>query len=279
MTAETGAETEAERARREGWRGLFDDVASLYDATRPGYPEEIVGTVCATAGLRSVPSGSGAAGSGAAGTGGASVLEIGCGTGQLTRQLSGRGFNLTAIDLGAAMVAAARRNVTDPMVTFQACSFEEFAGSGPFDLVVSATAFHWVDPVVAWAKTARLLRPGGWLALLSNGEKYPEPLRTQLWQLWQKYSRQPVRQYYEPRWVSGLRETSLFGEPVEFQHEGELRLSAETILGLERTRGTFLSYSRKDQEAFTAELAGLLEATPHVDVVQDTFVSMAQVVG
>jgi SAM-dependent methyltransferase len=267
MTAETGAETEAERARREGWRGLFDGVAALYDATRPGYPEEIVGTLCATAGLDSVPSGSGA------------VLEIGCGTGQLTRQLSGRGFSLTAIDLGAAMVAAARRNVTDPMVTFQACSFEDFAGSGPFDLVVSGTAFHWVDPAVAWAKTAQLLRPGGWLALLSNGEKYPEPLRTQLWQLWQKYSRQPVRRSYEPRWVSGLRETSLFGEPVEFQHESELRLSAETILGLERTRGTYLSYSKQDQEAFSAELAGLLEATPHVDVVQDTFVSMAPVVG
>ena len=276
MAAGTEPETAAERARREGWRGLFDDVASLYDATRQGYPEEIVGTVIATAGLGSVPSGSAAAAAAAAAP---VVLEIGCGTGQLTRQLSGRGFNLTAIDLGAAMVAAARRNVPDPTVTFEACSFEEFAGSGPFDLIVSATAFHWVDPAVGWAKTARLLRPGGWLALLSNGERYAEPLRTQLWELWQKYSRQPVQLSYEPRWVAGLRETSLFGEPVEFQHESELRLPAETVLGLERTRGTFLSYSKQDQDAFTAELAALLEPTPYLDVVQDTFVSMAPVVG
>lgn len=263
-------ETEAERGRREEWRRLFDDVAALYDATRQGYPEEIVGAVCATAGLGSV------LGSGSVLGAGTDVLEIGCGTGQLTRQLAGRGFNLTAIDLGASMVAAARRNVTDPMVTFEACSFEAFAGSGPFDLIASATAFHWVDPAVGLAKAARLLRPGGWLALLSTGENYPEPLRTQLWELWQKYSRQPVRQSYEPTWIAGLRETSLFGEPVELRHKNELRLPAATILGLERTRGTFLSYSEDDQEAFTADLAALLEPGSHVDLVQDTLLSMAQ---
>jgi SAM-dependent methyltransferase len=255
-------ETEAQRAWREEWRRLFDDVAGLYDLTRPGYPKEIVGAVLETARV----------GSGAEG---AEVLEIGCGTGQLTRQLAGRGFNLTAIDIGAAMVAAARRNVADPMVTFEACSFEEFAGSGPFDLIVSATAFHWVDPAVGWAKAATLLRPGGWLALMVTGERYPEPLRTQLQALWDKYNRRPYRPGNKPAWAAGLRETSLFGEPVEIQHEGELRLPAQTVLGVERTRATFLSYGKQDQEGFTAELTALLEPISQLDVVQDTFLAMA----
>jgi SAM-dependent methyltransferase len=273
-------ETEAERRWREEWRRLFDDVAGLYDATRQGYPEEIVSAVCATAGL-----GSGAADAVGAGVGaamgaevGAEVLEIGCGTGQLTRQLAGRGFNLTAIDIGTAMAAAARRNVADPMVTFQVCSFEEFAGTGPFDLIVSATAFHWVDPAVGWAKAARLLRPGGWLALMSTGERYPEPLRTQLQELWDKYNRRIYRPASRPPWLAGLRESSLFGEPVELQDESELRLGAQTILGVERTRATFLSYSKQDQESFTADLAALLDPSSFVDVVQDTFLAMAPVV-
>jgi SAM-dependent methyltransferase len=239
-------------------------VAALYDVTRQGYPEEIVGTVCETAGL-------GASAVGA----GAEVLEIGCGTGQLSRQLAGRGFNLTAIDIGTAMVAAARLNVADPMVTFEVCSFEEFAGSGPFDLIVSATAFHWVDPAVAWAKAAGLLRPGGWLALMVTGERYPEPLRTQLQELWAKYNRRPAWVADKPAWAAGLRETSLFGEPVELQHERELRLPAQTVLGVERTRATFLSYSKPDQQAFTADLTALLEPSSHVDAVQDTFLAMA----
>lgn len=116
------------------------------------------------------------------------MLEIGCGTGQFTRQLAGRAFKLTAIDIGAAMVRAAQRNVADVTARFQVC-----ADSGPFDLIVSATAFHWIDPGLGLAKTAGLPRPGGWLALLTTGERYPEPLQGRLHDLWVRYSRQTSR--------------------------------------------------------------------------------------
>ena len=253
------AETEEQRTRRETWRRLFDDVAGLYAATRQGYPAEIVDAVCTTAGLGP----------------GAAVLEIGCGTGQLTRQLAGRGFSLTAIDIGVAMIEAARRTVADPATHFEVCSFEEFACDGPFDLIVSATAFHWVDPSIGWVKTARLLRPGGWLALLSTGELYPEPLRTQLRQQWMRYSRRTVRAADQPAWVTGLRDTALFGEPVELRHTSPLQLSAAAVIGLERTRATYLSYSEQDQADFTADLSALLAPGSHVDLVQDTLLSMA----
>ena len=177
------AETDEQRRTRERQRGLFDGVAGLYDATRQGYPAEIVDAIFATAAI---------------GPGAAAVLEIGCGTGQLTRQLAGRALNLTAIDIGAAMVEAARRNVADPMARFQIFSFEDFADGEPFDLIVSATAFHWVDPGIGLANAARLLRPGGWLALLTTGERYPEPLRTRLRDLWMRYSRRIVRSADQP---------------------------------------------------------------------------------
>jgi ubiquinone/menaquinone biosynthesis C-methylase UbiE len=253
------AETEQQRKRREELRCLFDGVASLYDATRPSYPAEIVDAVCASAGVGR----------------GSDVLEIGCGTGQLTRQLAGRAFNLTAIDIGGAMIQAARRNVADPMVRFQVSSFEDFAGSARFDLIVSATAFHWVDPGVGLAKAARLLRPGGWLALLTTEERYPEPLRTRLRELWTRYSRRTVRSAAQPAWVLTLQETVLFGETVELVHTRSLRLPVPTIIGVERTRATFLSYSEQDQASFTADLSALLEHRSHVDLVQETLLSMA----
>jgi len=252
-------ETLAQRKRREERRRLFDSVAELYDTTRRGYPAEIVDAVFANAGIGP----------------GAAVLEIGCGTGQLTGQLAGRGFNLTAIDIGAAMVEAAKCNMADPTVRFQTVPFEEFADDGPFDLIISATAFHWVDPDVGLAKAAQLLRPGGWLALLSTGERYPEPLHSELRALWMRYSRQSEKWADQPRWLTGLRETTLFGTPIESSHDSPVRLPAETVLGLERTRATFLSFSKHDQVGFAADLAALLADRPYIDLVQDTFLAMA----
>lgn len=253
------AETKEQRRKREHRRSLFDGVARLYDATRQGYPTEIVDAIFTTAAIGR----------------GAAVLEIGCGTGQLTRQLAGRALNLTAIDIGAAMTETARRNVADPKARFQVCSFEDFTGSGPFDLIVSATAFHWIDPAIGLAKAARLLRPGGWLALLTTGERYREPLRTQLRDLWSRHSRQASQWARQPAWLAALRETTLFGPAAEVTHTRDLQVPAQAILGVERTRAAFLSYSQHDQAAFTADLRALLEPATHIDLAQETLLAMA----
>src|SRR5690349_15426557 len=139
------------------------------------------------------------------------------------------------------MVRAARRNVVDATVRFQVCPFEDFVDGGPFDLIVSASAFHWIDPSVGLVKAARLLRPGGWLALLTTGERYPEPLQSRLRELWIRYSRQSGEWADRPAWLTALRASELFGETTEASHTNALRLPAETLVGVERTRATFLS--------------------------------------
>jgi ubiquinone/menaquinone biosynthesis C-methylase UbiE len=252
-------ETPQQREKRRAQRVLFNSVADLYDATRQPYPEEVVEKVLATAGAGP----------------GARILEIGCGTGQLTRRLAGRGLEITAIDIGPAMVSGARRVVADPQVNFHATSFEEFASTEPFDLILSATAFHWIDPELAWDKTCELLRPGGWLALLSTAERYAEPLRGQVRELWSTYSRVQIPWSDRPGWITTMQEAPQFGDMVEMSHEVDLRLPADTVLGVECTRATYLSYASEDQRGYRTDLAALLEHTPEVEVVQETFLAMA----
>ena len=127
------AETEQQRIKRRQQRMLFDDIADAYDAYRLGYPEHITDFVTSTAGLGS----------------GSAVLEVGCGTGQLTESLARHEVELTAIDIGPAMIAAAHRRLAGAAVAFQVCSFEELAApDASFDLIISGAAYHWVDPEV-----------------------------------------------------------------------------------------------------------------------------------
>jgi SAM-dependent methyltransferase len=101
---------------------------------------------------------------------GSRVLEIGCGTGQATVPLAHLGCEIVALDLGAELVAVARRRLARfPTAEVVVSSFEDWQLPPlPFDAVVSATAFHWLDPTVRVEKSAAALRPGGALAIVST---------------------------------------------------------------------------------------------------------------
>jgi SAM-dependent methyltransferase len=103
-----------------------------------------------------------------AGTGrGCRVLEIGCGTGQATLPLAEQGCEIVAVELGAELAAVARRKLERFPVDVQNSTFEDWPlPAEPFDLVIAATSFHWVDPLVRVTKSADALRPGGALATI-----------------------------------------------------------------------------------------------------------------
>jgi SAM-dependent methyltransferase len=133
---------------------VFDDVAAEYDAARPSYPLELVDAAMEAGALdrRST------------------VLEVGCGTGKLTELLVGRGLRIHAVEPGANLVEAARRRLGPAdTVLFDIARFEDAElPETAYDAVFSATAFHWLEPSVSWAKVASLLKPGGLLALLTH---------------------------------------------------------------------------------------------------------------
>jgi SAM-dependent methyltransferase len=137
-------------ARRYG--RVFDEVAAEYDRHRPAYPDELLDQACRIAGIGS----------------GDHVLEVGCGSGQLTRGLAARGLHITALEPGKSLMALARQNLEGAgEVEFVNAQFEEaLLPRERFQAVFSASAFHWVDPKVSWQKAADVLVPGGTLALL-----------------------------------------------------------------------------------------------------------------
>jgi SAM-dependent methyltransferase len=132
-------------------RQTFDDGAAEYDRARPVAPAHVFDDLVLLAKLDP----------------GARLLEIGCGTGQNTAPLAERGFEIVAVELGESMAELARTNLAAfPDVTVVTSSFEECdPGDERFDAVVSFNAFHWIDPEVAFTKSAAALRGGGALGV------------------------------------------------------------------------------------------------------------------
>jgi SAM-dependent methyltransferase len=268
MVSSMEGEPPEARQKRLFQRGLFDGVAELYDASRRGYPRELVEFMVATAFVHP----------------GSAVLEVGCGTGQLTEQLAGYGFDLTAVDIGPSMIAIAGRRPNAGTVNFNVVAFEDFEAPGSsFDLIVSATAFHWVDPGTGFEKAARILRPGGWLALLGTREEYDDPFGSALLDMWVARSDDGgawTRQR-KPSDAELITAAGLFDVPLERAHSHRMTLPVETVIAVENTRATSLSFAPDIRQGFNEELrhhlGRHLMSRTDVHLSQQTNMTMAQV--
>jgi trans-aconitate methyltransferase len=127
----------------------FSAQATDYDRHRPRYPGGVVDDMVAMAGL-SVRS---------------RVIEIGAGTGIATEMLVERGLSVTAIEPASALRAVAASKVGG-RVHFVEGQFEDFVPTSAVPLVTAFNAWHWVDPSVGTDLAARLIEPGGSLALV-----------------------------------------------------------------------------------------------------------------
>ena len=187
------------------------------------------------------------------------------------------GFRLTAIDIGASMVVAARRRTEGSEVSFQVTSFEDLDTAGAsFDLVISSAAFHWIDPEVAFSKSAWLLRPDGWLALLGTEERYDDPVGAALDALWVTHGDTSGAWERRPSDPEAIAACGLFGASSCLTDSQEATLPPGHVTALESTRATFLSWPPDTRRHFTGELRRLLDPHPAVHLTRHTSVTMAQ---
>jgi SAM-dependent methyltransferase len=195
-----------DREKHMEQRFAFDQVASVYRAARPEYPDALVDDVVSYAGLK--PSDR--------------IFEVGCGTGQATRGFAKRGFPMLATDPGAEMLRGARESLAGfSNIEFQETTFEAWpVDRAAFRLIIAAQSWHWVSPDVRFPKAAEALSPGGSLAVFGHVPVgLPAPLHDRFEEI---YLRQigkwgpPPEAWYLPSgpFEGWFNESGLF-EPVQ----------------------------------------------------------------
>jgi SAM-dependent methyltransferase len=148
-------------------RLVFGEVADLYDANRPSYPQQLIDDLLDGAHVSPATR----------------VLEVGAGTGKATVLLAARGARVLAIEPSAEMAAVARRNCAPYSgVEIVESDFERWEPAGEtFPLLCCAQAWHWIDPELRYRCARAALSPGGLLAAFWNRPAWgPSPLREAL---------------------------------------------------------------------------------------------------
>jgi SAM-dependent methyltransferase len=140
----------------------FDAAGERYERGRPEYPPAAVDWLVAQLGLAARP--------------GARVLDIGAGTGKLTRPLLERGLRVIAVEPVAGMRATLKR--TAPLADVRAAQAEALPlEAAAVDGIVAGQAFHWFANAAALREFARVLHPDGRLGLVWNRRDLDQPLQ------------------------------------------------------------------------------------------------------
>jgi SAM-dependent methyltransferase len=142
---------------------VFESVADLYERVRPGYPDEAVDWLADQIRIGTT----------------STVLDLGAGTGKLTRSLVGRAAQVIAVEPGPNMLAQLRVAVPDAEALLGAAE-EIPLPDDSVDAVVCGQSFHWFRTDEALREIARVLRPGGGLGLIWNERDPDDPLQQQI---------------------------------------------------------------------------------------------------
>jgi SAM-dependent methyltransferase len=181
----------------------FDVTADAYERGRPEYPSEAVAFVCKR--LRIAP--------------GRTVLDLAAGTGKLTRSLVPSGASLIGVEPVAGMREALRASLPGISVldgTAEAIPIDD----GSVDAVVVGQAFHWFDGDRAIPEIARVLRPGGGIAIVFNVRDEDDPMQAALSEIWEPH-RGDTPTHRTVSWRDAFEDQDVF-TPLEhraFRHE------------------------------------------------------------
>jgi ubiquinone/menaquinone biosynthesis C-methylase UbiE len=212
----------------------FDQAADVYEKSRPEYPAAAVDWL--------VPAGAHV------------VLDLGAGTGKLTRALSARGLEVFAIDPSPKMLDQLRSAVPGAIVregTAEDIPLEDAS----VDAVLVAQAWHWVDEDVALPSVARVLRPRGTLGLVWNVRDERVPWVAALTEVMHSATGEVFVQ-------KGDIKRGPFGEIETASFEWTRTFDREGLLDLVRSRSYYITASPSEQESLLAGVNTLLDTHP-----------------
>jgi ubiquinone/menaquinone biosynthesis C-methylase UbiE len=234
------------RDERRGRASSFGAVADAYERARPEYPEAAVRWL--------------------AGDKPADVVDLGAGTGKLTRGLIALGHRVTAVEPLAEMLERLRRVV--PAAQAVTGSAEQIPlRDASADVVVCAQAFHWFDHQAALQEMARVLRPGGRLALVWNTRDGREPWTASLSSTIGSETVES-RDAVDPIVASGL-----FGPVEQASFPFAQRLGREELLDLVRSRSYCAVMRPTEREQVLARVDELYDTHAGPDGVDLPYVT------
>lgn len=232
----------------------FGTDADRYDRARPSYPAALVYRIVAA-------------------SPGPDVLDVGCGTGIVARQLQAAGCRVLGVDPDARMADLAQRSG----LAAEVATFEDWDPAGrAFDAVTAGQAWHWIDPVAGAAKAAQALRPRGCLAIFWNVFQPPRDLAEAIAVVNRRllpdspFANAP-RSGADPyaalsaKAADGIRQAGGFGEPEQLRFDWDRPYTREEFLDLLPTTG---AYTRLPQDTLAEVLAGVGTA---VDAIGGSF--------
>ena len=237
----------------------FNTDATLYEEIRPGYPEELISDVVDLSGIEHS----------------SKVLEVGCGTGKATRSFAERGYELVCLDIGADLIAVAREKLKQfPNVSFVEQAFEAWKPEGKFDLIISATAFHWVDPKVRYLKVSEVLESSGFLAVFSNQHvRKDEGFFAESQDLYNKYYLPLTTNH--PTHATDTLGVDAFHAPIRRVYPWTQTYSAEQYIRLLGTYSGHIALSDENRHLLFEGITDLIETkydgriTKHYEAVLD----------
>lgn len=134
-------------------KNLFKNVISDYEFGRPKYPEELYEEIRRFSGIGPT----------------SEILEVGAGTGQATDLFASHGHKVDLLEISDEQVAYLKEKYKNcPNIAIYKDYFEEFTTKKEYDLIYSATAFHWIKCENGYPKAWRMLRTGGTMAVFWN---------------------------------------------------------------------------------------------------------------
>jgi SAM-dependent methyltransferase len=220
--------------QRRAQAASFGAVAAAYERGRPSYPSAAIDWLLPAGATR--------------------VLDLGAGTGKLTRQLRDRGLDVVAVEPSARMRKELASAV--PGVPVHAGSAEEIPlGNGSVDTVLVAQAWHWVDPGHAVPEVARVLAPGGQLGLVWNLRDEREDWVAHLGRI-----------LHDPGETDGSCTRGITGPPFgpvqRLRVEWADRLTRDALLDLVSSRSYVITMSSAQRAAVLAEVRRLADTHP-----------------
>ena len=221
----------------------FGAIAGEYERGRPEYPPAAVGALAAELGIAP----------------GAAVLDLGAGTGKLSRALLARGFDVVAVEPAPAL----RQHLTAAIGAERVRDGRAEAiplADGSVDAVTVSDAFHWFDHGPALSEIRRVLRPGGGLAILNTvhdwtGASWADEVGKLV-----ADSRPQHPNFDGPNWRDSVRAASGFGDPREVRVTASRPADPERVIDLLASFSWVAAMSSPQRDALLARARSVITA-------------------